>query len=239
MCRIPKRIQHVDRTASSAEEDNWDDDKIQKINNNKKKGVYIYVTLLVYNAPINFIIDSGSSETLIPQHLFNKTTKVETMNTDYKDVNDNKNEFVGQTIATVRTNRTSSQLPLLITKANITLLMGLDWMKPLKITINSSTEAIKIHNIGMDENEKKILTLKNEFKVLFYNNTEIKDICSQDYLKRKREHKTTKWKTITNPPTRPGCRRTEKNNKERISRKSNGDHRRLLRKPCRYNGKEG
>ena len=98
------------------------------------------------------------------------------MNTDYKDVNDNKNEFVGQTNATVKTNRTSSQLPLLITIAIITQLMGLDWMKPLKITINSSFEAIKIHNIGMDENEKKILTLKNEFKVLFYNNTEIKDM---------------------------------------------------------------
>ena len=36
MCRIPKRIPHVDETASSAEEDNWDFEKIQKINNNKK-----------------------------------------------------------------------------------------------------------------------------------------------------------------------------------------------------------
>ena len=79
--------------------------------------------------------------TLIPQRLFNKTTKVEKMNTDYKDVNDNKIEFVEQTNATVKTNTTSLQLPLLIKKANITPLMGLDRVKPLKTTINSSTEA--------------------------------------------------------------------------------------------------
>ena len=105
------------------------------------------------------------------------------MNNDYKDVNDNKIEFIGQTNATVKTNTTTLQLPLLITKANITPLMGLDWMKRLKITINSNTEAIKIHNIRMDENDKRILKLKNEFKDLFYNNTEIKDTIVKINLK--------------------------------------------------------
>ena len=180
MLEDPKRIQHVDRTASSAAEENWDYDKIQKINNKKKKGNYIYVTLLVNNAPIKFIIDRGSSVTLIPQRLINKTTKVEKMNTDYKDVIDNTVEIVGQTNATVKTKTTSLQLPLLNTKANITPLMGLDWMK---ITINSSTEAVKIHNIRMDENEKEILKLKNEIKDLFYNNKEIKDMVVKINLK--------------------------------------------------------
>ena len=114
MCRILRRIQHLEKTTSSAAEDNWDYDKIQKINNNKKKGEYIYVTLLVNNAPIKIIIDSGSPVTLIPQSLFNDITRVEKMNIDYKDVNDNKIEFVGQTNATVKTNKTTLQLPLLI-----------------------------------------------------------------------------------------------------------------------------
>ena len=183
MCRIPRRIQYLEKTTSSAEEDNWDYDKIQKINNNKKKGEYIYVTLLVNNVPIKFIIDSGSPVTLIPQSLFNDITRVEKMNTDYKDVNDNKIEFVGQTNATVKTNKTTLQLPLLITRANITPLMGLDWMKRLETTINSNTEAIKIHHIKMDDNEKRILKLKNEFKDLFYNNTEIKDTVVKINLK--------------------------------------------------------
>ena len=37
MCRLPRRIQLVDRTSSSAEEDNWDYDKIQSINNKKRQ----------------------------------------------------------------------------------------------------------------------------------------------------------------------------------------------------------
>ena len=41
MCRKPKRVQHVDKTTSSAEENNWDHDKIQRINNSKKKNNYI------------------------------------------------------------------------------------------------------------------------------------------------------------------------------------------------------
>ena len=183
MCRIPKRIQHVDKTTSSAEEDNWDYDKIQRMNNSKKKNDYIYVTLLVNNAPIELIIDSGSPVTLIPKRLLNEITKVKKLNNDYKDVNDNKIEFIGRTNATVKTNSTTLQLPLLITKANITPLMGLDWMKRLKITINSNTEAIKIHNIRMDNNDKRILKLKNEFKDLFYNNTEIKDTIVKINLK--------------------------------------------------------
>ena len=108
MCRIPKRIQYVDKTTSSAEEDNWDYDKIQKINNSKNKNDYIYVTLLVNNVPIKFIIDSGSPVTLIPQSLFNEITNVEKKNNDYEDVNDNKIELIGQTNATVKTNHTTT-----------------------------------------------------------------------------------------------------------------------------------
>ena len=156
---------------------------ITTINNSKKKNDYIYVTLLVNNAPIKFIIDSGSPVTLIPQRLFNEITKVEKKNNDYKDVND-KIECIGQTNATVKTNTTTlQQLPLQITKANITPLMEIDWMKRLKITINSNTEAIKIHNIRMDENDKRILKLRNQFKDLFYNNTEIKYMVVKINLK--------------------------------------------------------
>ena len=49
-------------------------------------------------------------------------------------------------------------------------------MKRLGITVNTTTDDIKIHNIKMDKTEKKILKLKNEFQDLFYNNTEMKDL---------------------------------------------------------------
>ena len=108
------------------------------------------------------------------QRLFNDISEVTKLNTNYKDVNDNKIEFQGQTIATVKTNNTTIKLPLLITKANITPLMGLDWMNRFGIALNTTSEEIKRHNIKLDKTDHKILKLKNEFEDLFYNNTELK-----------------------------------------------------------------
>ena len=76
------------------------------------------------------------------------------VNTNYKDVNDNKFEVIEQTKAAVKTNNTTLQLPLLIIKANITPLMGLEWMKRFGIALNATTDSIKIHNIKMDNTER-------------------------------------------------------------------------------------
>ena len=57
-------------------------------------------------------------------------------------------------------------------------------MKRLGITLNTTTDDNEIHNIKMDETEKKILKLKNEIKDLFYNNTEIKDLEVKIDLKK-------------------------------------------------------
>ena len=116
---------------------------------------------MVNNTPIKFIIDSGSSVTLITQHLINDTLDVEKLNTKYKDVNDNTIECFGQTKATVKTNNTTLKLLLLITKANITPLMRLDLMKRLGMALTATTDSIKIHNIKMDVTEKKILKIKS------------------------------------------------------------------------------
>ena len=118
---------------------------------------------MVNDVPIKFRIDSGSPVTLIPQRLFNDTSEVTKLNTSYKDVNDNKTESRGQTTATVKTNKMMIQLPLLITKANITPLLALDWMNRLSKALNTTSEDIKIQNIKLDETEKKLLKLKNEF----------------------------------------------------------------------------
>ena len=175
MCRLQRGIQYEDKT--SAEDDNWDYDKIQS-KNNKMKADYIYVTILVNNPPRKFIL-----VTLRPQRIFNSILKVEKLNTNCEDVNDNKIEFVGQTTATVKINETTLQLPLLFTKANITPLMGLDWMKQLQITFSANTEEIEFHNIRLDESETKNIKLENEFKDLFYNNNEIKDLVVKVSLK--------------------------------------------------------
>ena len=89
------------------------------------------------------------------KRLFNRITDLEKVKTNYKDVNDNKIDFLGQTTATIKTNNTTLQLPLLITEAYITWLMGLDWMKLLGIALNPAIDDIKIHNNRMDDTKKK------------------------------------------------------------------------------------
>ena len=77
-----KKIQHIERKSLSAEEDNWDYNKIQEINGNDKKFFY-NITLLVNERPVKFTLDSGSPVTLITHCLFNKITKVEPLTTTY------------------------------------------------------------------------------------------------------------------------------------------------------------
>ena len=153
MCRLPKRVQYLDKVSSSAEEDNWDYNKMQSVNNNKK-GDYFHTTLSVNNTPIKLKIDSGSPVTLIPQRRFNRITEIEKYKTKYKKVNNNKIDFCSQTTATVNSNNTTLQLPLLTTKPNFTRLVGLDWMIRLGIALNTTIDDIKIHNIEMDDTEK-------------------------------------------------------------------------------------
>ena len=81
-------------TTSSAEEDDWDYDKIQRINDNKQKKDFYNATLLVNNVPIKFIIDSGSPATLIPECLFNDITTIKPLKTTYKGVNNQKIEVL-------------------------------------------------------------------------------------------------------------------------------------------------
>ena len=88
----------------------------------------------------------------------------------------------------MKTNNKTIELPLLITKATTSPLMGLNWVQRLGIHINTDNSEIKIRNIKMDNTGMKIAQLKNEFKDLFYNN------------KEKGTNNTTKRTTNTNTP---------------------------------------
>ena len=63
----------------------------RSINNNGPE--FFTITALVYNRPINFILDSCSSGTLIPKSQFNRITPLRPMETEYRDVNDNRIQF--------------------------------------------------------------------------------------------------------------------------------------------------
>ena len=148
-----------------------------------------------------------------------------------------KIDFMGQTKALVKTNSTTLQLPLLITKANITPLMGLDWMKRLGITLNTTTDDIKIHNTKMDETEKKILRLKNEFNIVLQQHGN-KRLGSKNRPERRRKNNTAKGKTSTNSPSKSSSGRNKKTNKKRILGKGHRNNRRLFREPGSHHGEE-
>ena len=61
--------------------------------------------------------------------------------------------------------------------------MGLDWMQRLKINLSSNNEAFQIHDIMLDNMDKKIIKLQNDFKDLSYNNKEIKKPLIKVHLK--------------------------------------------------------
>ena len=96
MCRSTKKVQYIKKTTSSAEGDNLDYNRIQRMNDNEQKKDFYNATLLVNNVPIKFIIDSGSPVTLIPECLFNDITTIKPLKTTYKDVNNQMIEFTGK-----------------------------------------------------------------------------------------------------------------------------------------------
>ena len=87
-------------------------------------------------------------------------------------------------------------------------------MKRLGIALNTTSDDMKIHNIKLDETEKKILKLKNEFKDLFYNNSEIKNFSVKINLKEDAKEIQQKKQTNTDTPTRPSSRRNQTINKQ-------------------------
>ena len=127
-------------------------------------------------------MNSGSPVTLIPNCLFNELTEVEPLITTFKNVNNQKIDFIGQTKAMVKTNKETLKITLLITRKTTTPLMGLDWMQQLEIHLNTYNRKIQKHNIQPGGNEN-IDDLKNEFKDLFYNNNDIKDLSVKINLK--------------------------------------------------------
>ena len=123
--RTDRRIKHIhpESEATSAEEDEWTPNKIhlitKTIHSTKQTAsdgqTFITKTALVNNRPIKFIIDSGSPVTLIPKQMFNRITTMRPLQTENRDVNNNKIQFKGKTIANVEINRETKKLELLIT----------------------------------------------------------------------------------------------------------------------------
>ena len=95
----------------------------------------------------NFIIDTGSPVTIMPyDQRIHDSKEIKPMKGIYQDVSKNEIKFKGKTSVTVEYNKTSTKLPMLITKRDdIAPLLGVNWLKQLpktknKISLDRSTE---------------------------------------------------------------------------------------------------
>ena len=226
-CRSTQRVQYFEKTTSSAEE-NWDYNRVQRINDKEQKKDFYNATLLVNNVPKKFIIDSGSPVTLIPECLFNDIATIKPLKTTYKNVNNQRIEFTGRMNALVKTNKETIELPLLITKAKTSPLMGLDWMQQLKINLSSNNEAIQIHIIKLDNMDKKRIKLQNDFKDLFYNYKKIKNLSVKIQMKEGAQIIQQKARPIPIHLQDQVALELKTTYQTRILGKSNGNHRRLF-----------
>ena len=143
-------------------------------------------------------------------------------------MNNRKIEITGQTQATVKTNKETIKLSLLITKATTTPLWGLDWMQRQGIYMNTENNGRQIQNAQVDETERKTVELKNDFKNLFYHNRETKDLLVKIKNERRSTSKTTKRSTDTVTVTRTSSRKIKTNDRTRLFGKSNRKNRDLL-----------
>ena len=119
--------------------------------------------LLVHGQPIEFIIDTGSPVTIIPPIINPKEIKATSK--CFVDVNKNPINFEGEAMVEVKTEKTKTPLPILITeKKNTQPLLRLDWLDKLEIGLQGSHETKIIRNITASEKGEKIF---EEFENLF------------------------------------------------------------------------
>ena len=175
-CHTSKKVSHtMEEETSSANEDDWTPHTIhsvkQKIHStrsvNRNRPDFLTATALVNNRPIKFIIDSGSPVTLIPKSLFNNITQLHPLKTEYRDVNDNRIQFEGRTMAKVEIDGKQKEPEILVTTKRTNPLLGLDWMKKLEITLEMGKTVPQIQQIKEDPD---ITSLKTKFKKLFTEN---------------------------------------------------------------------
>ena len=123
------------------------------------------------------------------------------LETEYRDVNDNRINFEGKTIAKVNVNGKQKHLEILITTKQTNPLLGLDWMKELGITSDKDNIDQPIKHVKEDPDIK---SLKEQFKKMVQRKSYSKGDRSRNPTERKRKTDTAKRETNTDPSTTIG-----------------------------------
>ena len=178
--QIQDRIQVTEAVSSNSDTEPCPEIyHIQSVNGINRVDFYKTI-LLVHGQSIEFIIDTGSSVTIIPPIINPIETKKTTKT--FVDVNKNPINFKGEAMVKVKTEKSKEIIPVLITeKKNTQPLLGLDWLGKLKIRLQGSKKTNVIRYVEEEERKKKII---DEHEDLFKNNYTIKDLTINIQLKK-------------------------------------------------------
>ena len=151
-----------------------------------------------------------------------KTGNLRPIKERYQDVNKNEIQFLGKECMDVEHGGKRIKLPLLITKGNnITPLLGVNWSKQLRITINKSYWTKK------PTNQKQFTKIQSTLRDQPYNTQ-----CPSKITNKNRMlPNTTKTTTNTLSLTRRREKRTRPTYQIRTPRKTRNHRRRLLSIP--------
>ena len=187
--RTVNRI-HGEDTGSNTE--SWPEiDHIQSVNGINPVDFYKAI-LLVEGQPIEFIIDTVSSVTIIPPLINPKETK--TTSKCFVDVNRNPIKLKGEAIVEVKTEKTKVTLPILITeKKNTQPLLGLEWLDKFNIGLQGNRETNIIRNTTANEKGEKIF---EDFENLFKKNHTMEHLTIDSQLKKDTKHKHQKGSPV-------------------------------------------
>ena len=180
VCKSKTVSRITEAVSSGSNTEPWPEiDHIQSVNGINRVDFYKTI-LLVHGQPKEFIIDTGSPVTIIPPIINPKEIKATSK--CFVDVNKNQIKFQGEAMVEVKTEKTKTVLPILITeKKNTQPLLGLDWLDKLEIGLQGNLETNIIRNITASEKGEKIF---KEFENLFKNNHTIKDLTIDIQLKK-------------------------------------------------------
>ena len=142
---------------------------IKEIKAIEEKNKHYTATIKINGVKKELIMDTGSPITIMPpDERIMKHAEIQKVTNRYQDVNTNEVKFRGKVPVNIEYENNKQKMEFLITeRTDTTLLLGMDWMKTIKLTIGR----IQLAKNNRSEMERII----NKYPDLFENEETIKD----------------------------------------------------------------
>ena len=159
-------INEPNESSYELEEDIQHIKEIKKIEETNK---HYTATVKINGIAKEIIFNTGSPISIIPpDKRIMKPTEIQKVTNRYQDVNKNEVKFRAKIPVNIEYENNKQKMEILLTeRTDITPLLGMDWMRTIKLTIGK----IQLTENNQSEKERKF----GKFRDLFENNETIKD----------------------------------------------------------------